>query len=127
MKMSRLLPLAASLCAAGAWADAAPDYGRYGIDLNGIDPAVRVQDNLSLHANGRWIQNTVIPAERSSAGVAETLVDRNLERLRQLIEQAGQRTDGGAEAGQISALYRSFMDEDAIARRGLEPLRESLR
>lgn len=127
MKMSRLLPLAASLCAAGAWADAAPDYGRYGIDLNGIDPAVRVQDNLSLHANGRWIQNTVIPAERSSAGVAETLVDRNLERLRQLIEQAGQRTDGGAEAGQISALYRSFMDEDAIVRRGLEPLRESLR
>ena len=72
MKMSRLLPLAASLCAAGAWADAAPDYGRYGIDLNGIDPAVRVQDNLSLHANGRWIRNTVIPAERSSAGVAET-------------------------------------------------------
>ncbi|WP_445989917.1 M13 family metallopeptidase [Chromobacterium haemolyticum] len=127
MKMNRLLPLAAWLCAAGAWADSGLDYGRYGIDLNGIDPAVRVQDNLSLHANGGWLKHAEIPAERSSIGVAEVLAERNLERLRQLIEQAGQGADVGKEASQIAALYRSFMDEDTIAHRGLEPLRESLR
>ncbi|WP_239690848.1 M13 family metallopeptidase [Chromobacterium sphagni] len=126
MQARKLLPLALLLCLQAAWADGGGlDYGSYGIDFKGIDRSVRIQDNISLYANGAWMKQTEIPADRSSTGVAELLYDRNQQRVREIIEQAG--NDGSTpEARQIADLYRSFMDEAAIARAGLKPLESKL-
>ncbi|GGY18247.1 M13 family metallopeptidase [Paludibacterium paludis] len=104
----------------------APDYGRYGIDLAGIDHTVRPQDNISLHANGAWLKTAVIPPERSSTGIAEALFDLNEERVRKIIEDAGARRAVSDEARKIADLYSSFMDEESIARRGLAPVAPKL-
>jgi len=32
-----------------------------GLDLSAIDASIRPQDDLYRHANGRWLQRTVMP------------------------------------------------------------------
>ncbi|WP_261174764.1 M13 family metallopeptidase [Chromobacterium amazonense] len=125
MRLKTLLPLVLALSLQAAWAGSAQelDYGAYGIDLKGIDHSVRIQDNISLYANGAWMKQAEIPAERSSAGVAEYLYDLNQQRVRDIIEHADAAT---AEGRKVADLYRSFMDEAAIAKRGLSALRPQL-
>ncbi len=127
MQMKRLLPLSLLLCLQAAWAGPAEElnYGAYGIDLKGIDHSVRIQDNISLYANGAWMRRAQIPAERSSTGIAEYLYDLNQQRVREIIEHAAGDASS-PEAGKIAALYQSFMDEAAIAKLGLAPLRAQL-
>ncbi|WP_232538644.1 M13 family metallopeptidase [Chromobacterium phragmitis] len=123
MQGKRLLPLAMLLSLPAAWAGGL-DYGAYGVDFKGMDRKVRPQDNLALYANGGWMKRTPIPAERSSIGVAELLYERNQQRVRDLIEHAD--SAASADARKIADLYRSFLDEKTIARRGLAPLRPKL-
>ncbi|QEL57463.1 M13 family metallopeptidase [Chromobacterium paludis] len=127
MKLKTLLPLVLSLSLQAAWAAPANelDYGPYGIDLKGIDHSVRIQDNVSLYANGAWMKQAQIPAERSSTGVGEYLYDLNQQRVREIIEQAAAKPDT-AEARKIADLYHSFMDEAAIEKLGLKPLHGQL-
>ncbi|MCD4504608.1 M13 family metallopeptidase [Chromobacterium piscinae] len=123
MQGKKLLPLAMLLCLQAAWAGGL-DYGAYGIDFQGMDRAARPQDNIALHANGGWMKRARIPADRSSTGVAELLYDRNQQRVRELIEHAD--PSASADSRKIADLYRSFLDEQAIARRGLAPLKSKL-
>ena len=39
-----------------------------GIDVQYIDPAVRVQDDFFTHLNGKWLATAEIPADKSSWG-----------------------------------------------------------
>ena len=36
-----------------------------GIDTTHIDPAIRPQDDLYRHLNGRWLKEFQIPADRA--------------------------------------------------------------
>ncbi|WNB86747.1 M13 family metallopeptidase [Cellulomonas sp. ATA003] len=106
-----------------------------GIDTSALDPAVRPQDDLYRHVNGRWLAEHVIPADRAMDGAFRALHDRAEEHVREIVEDAAHRSDAATagEAGavgtgpiaveaQIGALYRSFMDTDAVERLGTEPL-----
>lgn len=46
-----------------------------GIDPDGFDKSVRAQDDLFLHVNGRWLQRTEIPADKSNYGSFNKLID----------------------------------------------------
>ncbi|MDZ4264997.1 MAG: peptidase M13, partial [Mycobacterium sp.] len=98
-----------------------------GIALSHIDPAVRPQDDLFGHVNGRWLAEYEIPADRATDGAFRTLYDRAEEQIRDLIMQAA---DSGAAAGtdeqRIGDLYASFMDEENVRERGLAPLLDEL-
>jgi putative endopeptidase len=39
-----------------------------GITLDELDPAVRPQDDLFRHVNGKWIERTEIPADKARYG-----------------------------------------------------------
>jgi len=102
-----------------------------GIDLSALDPAVRPQDDLFGHVNGRWLATHQIPADRASDGAFRALHDRAEEQVRDIITDAAQQaSDGGQAAGgvqaKIGALYASFMDEDAVEAAGTAPLRPDL-
>lgn len=100
---------------------------RSGIDLSYVDATVRPQDDLFGHVNGRWLAEYEIPADRATDGAFRTLFDRAEEQVRDLIIEAA---ESGAAAGtdeqRIGDLYASFLDEDAVERRGLQPLRDEL-
>ena len=99
---------------------------RSGIDTSAFDPAVRPQDDLYAHVNGRWVAEHEIPADRAMDGSFRALHDQAEEQVRDIIVEAGAAADATGVQAQIGALYASFMDTDAVEAAGTEPLRPDL-
>ncbi|MDD4866406.1 MAG: M13 family metallopeptidase [Mycobacterium sp.] len=100
---------------------------RSGIDLSYVDPTARPQDDLFGHVNGRWLAEYAIPADRATDGAFRRLFDRAEEHVRDLIiEASGGDARDGTDQQRIGDLYASFMDEQAVQRRGLQPLHDEL-
>ena len=95
-----------------------------GIQATDIDRSVRPQDDLFLFANGTWLRTVPIPADRARYGVDVMMTEHSLRQQRDLIEAIGSSTDPNAR--KVADLYLSFMDEAAIERAGIEPLRAEL-
>ena len=53
---------------------------RSGIDISALDPAVRPQDDLYGHVNGRWIAAHEIPGDRAMDGAFRALHDQGIPR-----------------------------------------------
>jgi endothelin-converting enzyme/putative endopeptidase len=99
----------------------------------GMDPAIRPQDDLFGHVNGHWLETEEIPADRSSWGPFVQLADVAEEQVRDIIAELAQRSPDAAEgadpdeARKIADLFNSFMDTDAIAAKGLRPVQPLFR
>lgn len=103
------------------------DTARSGIDLTHLDAGVRPQDDLFGHLNGRWLREYVIPADRATDGAFRTLYDRAEEHVRDIItEAAGAHADEGTDEQRVGDLYGSFLDEQTVQSRGLQPLLDEL-
>ena len=94
-----------------------------GIDLTHLEPSIRPQDDLFGHVNGRWLAEYAIPADRATDGAFRMLHDRAEEQVREIITGAGAADD---DERRIGDLYASFLDEQAVERRGVAPLLEEL-
>jgi putative endopeptidase len=98
-----------------------------GIDLSYVDADARPQDDLFGHVNGRWLDDYPIPADRATDGAFRLLADRAEEQVRDLItEAAATDAPAGTAEQRIGDLYASFMDTDAVARIGIQPLLDEL-
>ena len=97
-----------------------------GIDRSLMDTAVRPQDDFFRHANGRWLKNTLMPADRAYIGGLDDIHRGTQTQLRALVEQTARRRDSDAEASRIADLYASFMDEATLDKRGVKPLAAEL-
>ncbi len=95
----------------------------------GMDPDIRPQDDLFRHVNGRWLDTTEIPADRSAWGAFAELADQAEERVREIIEQlaegAGRHAHGSNEQ-KIGDLFASFMDEERVEELGAAPVQADL-
>jgi neprilysin/putative endopeptidase len=85
------------------------------------------------HVNGQWLADYEMPADRATDGAFRSLYDRAEEHVRDLITDAASATaDGGTapatgtDEQRIGDLYASFMDERAVADRGVTPLLDEL-
>src|SRR5207248_2567429 len=99
-----------------------PDHG---LDVKGMDPAVKPGDNFFRFANGRWLQSTEIPPDRSSWSNGAMRSELTAKRTADLIQEAAKGAASG-EAKKIGDTYASFMDEEGIEAKGLAPLRPRL-
>jgi putative endopeptidase len=106
-----------------AHADTGPDAG----PLAGMDRSVRPGDDFFAFANGGWLRATEIPPDRSDWGTLALLRERTVERTAALIRDAARQASPDPQVRQIVDYYSTFMDEAAIERRGLAPLRPTLR
>src|SRR6478752_3810785 len=94
-----------------------------------MDVAIRPQDDLFGHVNGRWLDETEIPSDRSSWGPFVQLADIAEDQVRTIIEDLARVVAEGAEgaidedARKIGDLFYAFMDTDTINRKGIEPVR----
>jgi endothelin-converting enzyme/putative endopeptidase len=105
----------------------APKPETHGIVVANMDPSVMPGDNFFEYANGDWIKRTTIPPDRSRIGVFSTLADLSDKRTAALIEGAAKGdASAGTGARKIADLYNSYMDEAAIEKKGLAPLRPHL-
>ncbi|KMN30138.1 peptidase M13 [Chromobacterium sp. LK1] len=121
MKMKLALLAASLLLAWQAQAGVAT-----GIDKQHFDSAVRAQDDIYHAVNGNWVKHAVLPASEDNDGAFKQLRDLSLERSRKLIESAAAQPGASPEAQKIGDLYHSFMDEAALNKLGLAPLRGEL-
>jgi putative endopeptidase len=91
----------------------------------GVDPCV----DFYTYSCGGWMKSHPMPADQSRWGVYDKLHEDNLKFLGQILEEAA-RPDAGRGrdplTAQIGDFYASCMDEAAIARAGLAPLRPEL-
>lgn len=92
-----------------------------GIDIAELDPNTRAQDDLFRHVNGKWIDRTVIPADKARYGSFYLLAEE-AERAVQDIIVESQSAVAGSEQRKIGDLYSSFMDEERIEQLGATPL-----
>jgi putative endopeptidase len=100
---------------------------RSGIDLSQVDAGVRPQDDLFGHVNGRWLAEYQIPPDRAIDGAFRSLFDRAELQVRDLITELGEKSAAaGTDEQRIGDLYASFLDEDTVDRRGLQPLFDEL-
>ncbi|QBE48822.1 M13 family metallopeptidase [Leucobacter triazinivorans] len=99
-----------------------------GIDLAELDPAVRPQDDLFRHVNGRWIARTEIPSDKARYGSFAVLAENAEEAVRDIITGTAAPAEGlieggaDAEADKVAALYASFMDVERVDALGAAPI-----
>ena len=92
-----------------------------------MDPDIRPQDDLFRHVNGRWLDTTDIPADRSAWGAFASLAEESEARVKAIIEELADGThEPGSNAQKIGDLFTSFMDEERIEALGAEPVRADL-
>jgi putative endopeptidase len=100
--------------------------GTAGIDLAGMDPSVSPGDDFFRYANGGWITTHEIPPDRSSYGTGTIVAELTAKRTAELIAEAAKDAAPGTDARKIGDYYASYLDEAAIAARGLAPLKPTL-
>ena len=94
---------------------------------DGMDTSIRPQDDLFRHVNGRWLDTTDIPADRSAWGAFVVLADAAEQAVRDIVEEsAAGENEHGSNAQKIGDLYTSFMAEERIEELGAEPIRADL-
>jgi putative endopeptidase len=115
------------VCAAAITAAQAPTPVVPGIDVAGMDLSVRPQDDFFQYVNGRWADNTAIPADQSSYGTFAILRDRAQDAVRVIIEsEARAKAAAGTNSQKVGDLYQSYMDEARIDALGITPLKAEL-
>ena len=94
-----------------------------GINLSHLKSSVRPQDDLYRHVNGSWIDQAIIPNDRSSDGAFYALYQQAEAQVREIIEEAAASNSApGSISAKIGDLYRSFMDEARIDLLGIAPI-----
>lgn len=94
-----------------------PALGSYGFDTAGMDTSVPPGDNFYRFANGKWLDKTDIPADKSNYGMFTQLADLSNERVRKLLDE--ERSAGASKAGVV---YASYLDEARVESLGMAPI-----
>lgn len=125
--LSTTAALAAGPSAPDAVPTTPPGHVDIGIDLQGIDPAIKPGDDFFGYANGSWLKRAQIPADRSSTGTfveVRQLAERQTSEL--IRDVAREQPVPGSNERKIADYYAAYMDVANIEKRGLAPLRPAL-
>lgn len=99
-----------------------------GIETENFDPQVRFQDDLYYSVNGKWLQRTKIPADKSNYGAFSVLYEKSQAALKQIVEEAAAKPDktkGSAEQ-KIGDFYTAYMNTAKVEQLGIAPLKGQL-
>ncbi|MBT1035389.1 peptidase M13 [Canibacter sp. lx-45] len=101
-----------------------------GINKAELDSAVRPQDDLYRHVNGKWLARTEIPADKARYGAFSILAENAEDAVRDIItgKVAGFEDPADkADLTKINTLFNSFMDEAKLRELGAQPLQPDIR
>lgn len=99
-----------------------------GIDTGGFNTDVRPQDDFFEYANGKWVAENKLPADRSRWGTFDALREKANEDVRNLIEEvsAAVEVKPGSATQKIRDYYNTYMDTDKATALGVEAIRPEL-
>ncbi|MBW3091831.1 peptidase M13 [Bifidobacterium sp. 82T10] len=92
---------------------------------SGLDPAsfssvIKPSDDLFRYVNGPWIDTYRLPDDKARYGSFDKLAEDAESQIREILE------DDDCPAVKSQALYRSFLDTDAIEAAGVDPIKPEL-
>ncbi|MES2445271.1 MAG: M13 family metallopeptidase [Pseudomonadota bacterium] len=98
-----------------------------GVDVAGIDKAVKPGDDFDEYANGAWRAKAEIPADRSSIGTGYD-VSLKAEANNVAIIEAATKANAAAGTDQrrVADWYAAYTDTAGIEKRGLAPVKPEL-
>jgi putative endopeptidase len=106
---------------------AAPAGTGIGVDVAGLDKAVKPGDDFEQYANGGWRAKAEIPADRSSIGSFLIVLNKAEDNNAEIIKAA---TKANAAAGSdqklIADWYAAYLDTAGIEKRGIVPLKPEM-
>lgn len=92
-----------------------------------IDSTVKPGDDFFDYANGGWIKRNPIPADQSSWGIGNLVIEENLKRLREISEKsAATNAAKGSNDQKIGDFWAMAMDSSKIETDGLKPIQPLL-
>ena len=97
-----------------------------GIDPAWMDKSVKPGDDFFSYANGTWVKNTQIPADRSRIGgfyIADQEREKN---TRELFDDILKSNPTSGNDALIANYYKAYLNTDAIDRAGLAPAKADL-
>ena len=112
----------ALLLAQGAATPGKPRYAPWGLELQDMDRSVKPGDDFFAYAEGTWLKNHPIPADKAGAGYNYDLPDEIEGQVRRIVEEAAAQPSTPT-ARKVGDFYAAWMDEAGIEARGLAPLR----
>jgi putative endopeptidase len=121
--------LALSACHTSVGGNAAQEQKQgtdIGIQTGWIDKSVKPGDDFFQYANGTWIKNTAIPADRPSIG-AFWIADQQREKnTRELFDEILKSNATSGPNAMIANYYNAYLNTDAIDRAGMAPAKADL-
>ncbi|MCT4604020.1 MAG: M13 family metallopeptidase [Marinifilum sp.] len=86
--------------------------------------SVKPGEDFFEYANGTWMKNTPIPADRSRYGAFDILGEKANEAVHNLLEEAAkaESAEEGSNLKKIKDFYATAMDEKKIDEVGIKPL-----
>ena len=114
--------------AVGGSSTAEDASARHGFDLANLDRSVSPCENFYEFADGGWMKNNPIPADRAAWATFNKLRDHNDSLLHEILEEASKDTKAqpGSNWQKIGDFYASCMDESQVEAAGLKPIQPEL-
>jgi putative endopeptidase len=104
-----------------------PAFGSWGVDLSARDESVKPGNDFFRYANGTWLDNNDIPAERTSYGMGLIVHERAEQRVRDIIEELGEtQSPTGTPEQKVGDFYASWMDTETVNALGITPLQPDI-
>jgi putative endopeptidase len=129
ISLALLAPVArAADPAAKSAPNTAERYGKWGVDLDGMDRSVKPGDDFFRYVNGKWAATTQIPPDKTSFGAFAILRDLSEARVRALLDRwaADKSLKPGSDEAKVAAMYRAFLDEAAAEKLDAKPIQPHL-
>lgn len=99
------------------------DYAS-GLYLEYMDSTINPGDNFQMYVNGKWIDETEIPSDKSSFAIGMILQELSPDHVKEIIEYAaGVENKDGTDEQKFGGLYASSLDMETRYSLGMYPLK----
>ncbi|KPM13729.1 M13 family metallopeptidase [Citromicrobium sp. WPS32] len=99
-----------------------------GIRTDWMDTSASPGDDFFRYADGKWYDETEIPADRSSVGgfyIADQQTEKNLAAL--IKDIVSSDPEPGSDAAKVKTFYEAYLDTKAIDAAGMKPIQNDLK
>jgi putative endopeptidase len=101
-----------------------PQVGTWGVDIADMDKGIRPGDDFFDYALGTWVKKAQFRPDKTCTGTDLDIQDKLDGDIASVVKGAvAEHAAKGSISQQIGDLYSSYMDEAAMNRRGLEPIK----
>jgi putative endopeptidase len=113
--------------AAAVPAKTGPTIKPWGFDLTALDRAIKPGDDFFRFSGNGWLKRTQMPADRTRWGTFDMLAAQSESDVKAIIEDLAAKPKRTSLEQQIGDYYATFLDQDAITKAGLAPVRDVMK